>query len=166
MVKRKKELLSLLLLAGVITFSANGCSKISNSKVKRVLDENNNITYTGEIYDSELEYLYIFEIENVNNNKELYLTRLNTGFNYYLFGTDVVIGNKFLRIQSNDPYEINSDYGKVTNVYEFKQFVPIYSKINNIYTAEEINKIFEKVKDDYNQLKDNNNIKKLELINK
>ena len=158
----KKELLSLL-LTGTLVISTSGCIK---NTIKRRTDVNKEIVYVGEINDSGLEYLYIFEIEDISNNRELYLASYDGLIKYYLLGTSSVIANK-IKTGENSliiTKEINSEYGKVINAYKFKQFIPLYSQINDIYTADDIIEVFNKVKEDYDVLINKQNIKKLELI--
>ena len=166
MKKTKKEILSLL-LTGTLVISASGCK---NNSIIRKVDNNKNVTYVGSINDEAVSRLSIIEIEKTDTNKDIYLTYNPNNVDYYLLGTDTILVNK--KEESKESisrgYYLSvlylSDYGIVTNVYEFKQFIPIYSVVKDTYSADDIIEVFNKVKEDYDELTNKPNIKKLELI--
>ena len=161
-----RKRIAALSVAASLLIGANGCSK---NNIKRNIDENNNISYTGEVNLKGLNDLYIVEIVNVNKERKLYLTKRSIDnffddfdYEYLLFG---------MKDELTDSYhDYTSNYGTVENIIPFNQFLSIYaSKITNTgefkekYTAEEILDIFDYIKKDYEEIMKNDNVKKLNL---
>lgn len=155
MTERKKKIASLI-LASSLLISATGCTR---SNIKQNIDENKNITYSGDIDYDKLKYLYIVEITNVVGERKLYLTIEEGGLNFVFYA----LGTK--NIVSKSVENSVSSLGIVTNILEFQQFIPAYleSDVKDTYSAEEIIDVFQKVKDNYDEILENENIKKLRL---
>lgn len=158
MTERKKKLISLILSTSFL-FGLSGCG---TKGIEKSVDENNNIVYSGELSLKDMNNIYVVEIINVNNERDLYLTikgvdNLFNGFQdqYICYGL-----NDEITDQCNNYV---SSYGEVENIIPFNQFLPIYSEVKKEYTAEEIYGVFECIKKDYEELMKNDKVKKLEL---
>lgn len=161
-----KKRIAALSLAASLLISATGCS---NNSIKRKLDNNNKITYSGEANLKGINNLYIVVLTDINNERMFYLTErsIDNFFNgfeyeYLLLGTSDELTDQFCGYTTS--------YGKVENIIPFSQFLPVYARnlINNDefkdkYSAEDILSIFECIKEDYEDLIQNENVKKLEL---
>jgi len=166
MTERKKKILSLLVSTSLM-LGTTGCSEID---IERNIDSNKVATYEGNINLDSMNYLYVIEIKDLNENKELYLThckgleKLTGGYKYKILGTSIILA------ESDNMNAYTSELGEVINVIPFKQFWATYlnevrksNEITNYYSAQEIFDIFELVKTNYDELIKNDKVKKLEL---
>lgn len=155
MTERKKKLLSLL-VSSTLLFNLVGCSSIT-----RKTNAVNEIVYTGNISFEALENLYVVEIIDLKNHKQLYLTEkvsmFGGGFKFKILGTQNII------LEINKENNLITNYGKVENIVSFPQFIITYTELKETYNADEITKIFESVKEEYDEIIKNDNIKKLKL---
>lgn len=161
----KRRIAALSLVASLL-ISTTGCNKNS---IERKIDNENKITYTGEVNLKGINNLYIVVLRDINNERKFYLTKRSVDhlfndcdYEYLFLGTKDELTDEFS--------EYKTSYGTVENIIPFSQFLPIYTtnltnndEIKDKYSAQDILDIFDCIKKDYDELIKNVNVKKLEL---
>lgn len=155
MTERKKKILSLLVSSSIL-IGITGCMPI-----RRTINDEDKIVYSGSINSEDVENLYVVEIIDLKNEKQLYLTRkvqlLGGSYRFNLLGTETKI------LELNEEKEVITNYGEIKNIVSFNQFITTFAEVKENYKAEEIIKIFESAKKDYDEIIKNEKVKKLEL---
>lgn len=155
MKKSKKEILSLL-LASTLVLSTSGCG----SKLKKEYNVTMGATIiTGTVSYNDLDEYYIVEIKNINNEIDYYLSQHK--YKAWVFDKIIDLDSSKEIGHRLDSESYITEYGEFISVLPIKEFVIAELGLKDNYNLDDIRDVYKKVISDYDNLKENENVKKL-----
>ena len=137
----KNKLISLSLALTMIS-SLSGCKTTDLSLETTKKDEK----LVGEIYEEDLRYCYIVEVNEYNQRKL-----------YFVYDKNKTSDNVYEIVKS-----LCNTNGEIENIIPFQYFVDIFGEEKELYTSNDIEMILHETEKEYYSIKEDKDVKKLE----